>query len=331
MNSDFPGSGSPQGGARCVTHPDNLAGGTCSRCGNFLCYVDTEGGRFSTCETCRARTGLSGAFPLNRENYNFGALWDYCWNLFKEHWLMLSVGVLIPLIAYFVIYFALYSVMLGAMFAGGNIFRGGAEDGAGAIATGIASMAMMFGMALILSIVVGMLTVGFCRMCLDVLEGGQPDIGRMFSVFNKAGRGALVFATLTIGSYLVAAVTLGPAALSFALLESSNETLAIVLAAVLGVVGFVAYMFLLLPIYLLPQEMAFADVGVFQWISNVWKTASGFRWSIVLLTLVCIPIYFLGILACCIGVLPALALMGLLFNGLQRALRTGAPGVVPQT
>src|SRR3954469_7195337 len=107
MNTEFPGGNAGAGGgfkARCAIHAENPAGGTCTRCGNFLCFLDTEGGRFTTCEACRNRTS-DAAFPMTRQGYSFGALWDHSWNMFKVHWLMLSVGILIPFIVGFVMSF----------------------------------------------------------------------------------------------------------------------------------------------------------------------------------------------------------------------------------
>lgn len=197
MNSDFAG-----GTGRCVTHPDSLAGGTCTRCGNFLCYVDTEGGRFTTCEACRLRTGVLGAFPLNRSTYNFGSLFAYCWSAFKTHWLMLSVGMLIPIIAFAVLYVVIYGAVI-AFVLGGKEFSW-LRDGSltTKVLTGIGGGAV----TVVMLTAVGTLIVGFFRICNDVLDGGQPDIGRMFSVFNRMGRTLVVWFVLMVGSYVAAGV-----------------------------------------------------------------------------------------------------------------------------
>lgn len=323
MNSDFPG-GNPAAGGRCVTHPDNLAGGTCSRCGNFLCYVDTEGGRFTTCDACRARTGISTAFPLNRANYNFGALWDYCWGVFKQHWLMLSVGMLIPFAAVFVMSFVIQLIQMPFLMAG----RG--EDGGGAMPA-VGLMIFSFVMMFVLYGVLGVIMMGYFRMVHDVLDGGQPDIGRLFSQFRKTGTLIVSGILMILGYYLVAAITLGPAVAAALLLKSVSEGGAIAAAVLLGGAGVFALLYLILPFTNWLQEVAYADgVGPIQVLLNCWRAAEGFRLQIVLVSLASIPIAIAGLLACCVGIIPAYALIFLLMTGIHRAIRTGAEGVIPQ-
>ncbi|MFL5319315.1 MAG: hypothetical protein ACJ790_06630, partial [Myxococcaceae bacterium] len=200
MNTDFP-SGGAGGGlkARCVVHPDNLAGGTCTRCGNFVCYVDTEGGRFTTCEACRNRTS-DAAFPLTRQTYNFGALWDHSWNMFKVHWLMLSVGLLVPGFVVLVLALIAQAMSLPLMLLGG---RGG-DASVAAIA---GSLVVGFGMFFVIFIAGGSMLLGYHRMQQDVQEGRPPDIGRMFSQFPKIGRLIVGGIVLVLAYFLVAFLT----------------------------------------------------------------------------------------------------------------------------
>src|ERR1700737_530025 len=79
--------------AQCAIHPGQLARGTCDRCGNFMCGECSQGGQSLLCPKCRQLAGAS-PFPFTRTDYDFGRLWDYGWNVFRNDWLMLSGCVL---------------------------------------------------------------------------------------------------------------------------------------------------------------------------------------------------------------------------------------------
>lgn len=322
MNSDF-GAGTGAGGgglkAKCAAHPDNLAGGTCTRCGNFICYVDTEGGRFTTCVSCRNRT-TDASFTMTRQQYSFSALWDYSWNLFKTHWLILSAGVLILFVTSFVLSFVLRIVTVPLALLGG---KAGA-----AIAIPISLVT-----SILIQFVVGLVGVGLYRMIQDVQEGRSPDIGRMFSQFSKAGQ--LAIASVIIGgsmfavTFVVTMITgVGIAGLSsggFGETGSSAAMAAVPLLIGLYLAVFIAGMPFFM--FMLP-EIALTDVGAMEVLKNCWTIARGYRLEMFLVGLVSVPIMFAGMLACCVGFLPALSLVMILFTTMHRALRNGAEGVI---
>lgn len=307
--------------AKCAVHPENLAGGTCTRCGNFVCYVDTEGGRFTTCEACRGRTS-DAAFPLNRQSYNFGTLWDHSWNMFKTHWLMLSLGVLVPAVVGFVMAMFMNVLNLPLMMLGGR----GSGDAMGAMAIG--SVVMTFAFILAFYVVLGGIAVGYFRMIQDTQEGRAPDIGRMFSQFSKIGRVVLGLILIFVATFVVTFIFGMVFGLLGAGLRHVSDTLATVVTVPLLIALYVGVFFVSLPFQFFLPEIALTEVGTMDALKNCWKIADGYRWHMVLMFLVAVPIALVGMLACCVGIIPAYALIALLFTNLHRALRNGADGIV---
>jgi hypothetical protein len=314
-------SGSGHLGARCALHPTLEASGTCERCGNFMCTVCSERGASTFCPTCRGR-GERRAFPLRRDTWSFSALWNYCFAAFKREWLMLSLAMLVSMALSMVV--GIFGNFVGLL--------AGAVDSAALVAV---SGVLTF---LVQTVVQGVMGLGMSRVILDVLEGGRADVGRLFSQIGKAGR--------YLGAVLLAFVLVGlPLALLFVVLSfvgllmgglsvgeiaggevfRSRELLVLGVFLGTGLVTLIPGLYFGLPLYLLQAELAFDDdASAVQALRDCYTLARGERLSLLGVSIVAGLVSILGLVACCVGALPTLALGQTLIAGLYLALRTGS-------
>jgi hypothetical protein len=318
-------------GARCAIHSEVAAQLICDRCGNFMCSECSLGGTRSICPNCAALAG-SGTFPFTRDNWEFGKLWDFTWTAFKREWLMLSVAVLV---------FLLIVGMIGAVLSGIQSAVGSFSKSVAAVAIGTLITQLLSQM------VQGMFEMGLYRVYFDVLAGQKADIGRMFSQFPKVGvfiaQRLLLIALFVVPilGYLalvggVAIATSGghldindPSHL-FDHLGDSPAPLAVISLGLLILI--VPLYYFALPFYFATAELVYVDgVGVMESLRNCWTIAKGFRLSIFGFALLVGLIAIVGVLACCIGLLPAVALGNMLIACLYLTLRTGSSVAKPPT
>ncbi len=308
--------------ARCAMHPSIAARGTCERCGNFMCEVCSEGGARRLCPACRERTGEGADFPLDRHSWSINALWEYCFEAFKREWLMLSVAMLVAM-----------AVGMVAQLAG-NV--------ASTIAGFTDSVALIVLAALfafvVQTVVQGVMGMGMLRVAFDVLEGGRADLGRLFSQMHKAWRylGTALLAVLVLGvplmllfglllvvGMLVVGVPVGVLAGEDAL--RAQGPLMVALFSGAGLITLVPALYFGMPVYLLQAHLAFSEeetpVGALR---HCYLLVRGQRMSLFGVLLVMGVVALIGMLACCVGILPALALSQLLLGGAYLALRRGS-------
>lgn len=311
-------------GASCAMHAEHEATSTCARCGNFMCDVCSEQGTQTLCPVCRERTGQR-AFPLRRDTWNFGALWDLCFESFRREWLMLSVAMLVATI-----------IGMVASFASNIASAVGQATGS----TGV--MVVLVLLAFLLQTVVqGVMGMGMLRVVMDVLEGGRADIGRLFTQVHKAGR-YLVTILLTfvlVGLPLLVLfgvlVLLGTVATGHSLSQifagevfregtpPGFALMGVFIGAAL--VTTVPAIYFGLPLYLLQAELTHEeDVSPMEAVRHCYVLARGERLSILGISFIAALVGMAGVFACCIGVIPALALGQLLVCGLYFALRQGS-------
>jgi hypothetical protein len=292
-------------GAWCALHPDQQATRTCARCGNFMCIVCSQGGEHTICPTCRERMGEGQGFPLRRDTWSFNALWDYCFAAFKQHWLIISAAILI--VGGIGVLTNLVTRLVPLI---GNLVD---SEAVTVILTIVATVAQ--------NVVQGVLGLGLSRMLLDVLQGKPPNIERVFSQFHKAGTYLLtlllilLFALVPIGG--VTAIIVG--------LVSASREAGPVIAIGIGVLAFIPLIYFVLPLVMLQPEMAFREQlpSPMQLLRNCYSYARGERLNILGVQLIGGLLVFAGLLACCIGAVPAAGLSSLLTTGLYLALSNG--------
>ncbi|SEU29957.1 hypothetical protein [Stigmatella erecta] len=307
--------GGHQTGAHCALHPEAPAQGTCTRCGNFMCATCMEGGRQSSCPTCRARTG-GREFPFTRDTWSLSGLWDYCFEIFKREWVMISVSVLVVL-----------GCTLIAQLVGNVLPMMGQALDSMVLTVGLTVLSF-----LVQNVVQGLLGLGLMRMLLDVLHGQRADIGRLFSQFHKLG---VYFVTLLIlfvgifvlfgilaGILFVIAVPLGTFPSSFD--EVAWDSTRLVAAVCVGALSVPVLVYFTLPLYLLQPELAYEEhPSAMQALRNCYAYMRGQRLAAVGFGLMNMVLLLVGLLACCVGFFPALGMSYLLLAALYLSLRSG--------
>jgi hypothetical protein len=272
-----------------------------------MCSTCAEGGAQTLCPACQQRTGVGQIFPLTRENWSFSALWDYSFDVFKRDWVMLAVTMIFFFVIVIVVQFV--ASILPAI--------GGAQKNpAFSIILTIASVFVQ-------QAVQGVLGLGLMRMMFDMHQGGKADIGRLFSQIHKT---FTYIATLLL-VFLMVGLPIGALAALFIWLgvTMGRDSLAPILVVV-SVLAFVPLIYVLLPLTLLQAEIAHndSDATPMQLIRNCYTYARNERLSILGVGFVAGLVTLAGMLACCVGVLPAMGLSYLLIAGLYLVLRTSS-------
>jgi hypothetical protein len=304
--TDWGGTGRGTTGAHCATHLDQPASQTCTRCGNFMCVLCSDGGVQTLCPSCQQRMGVGQGFPLTRANFNFSALWDYCFEIFKRDWLMLGLACLV-----------FFGISMIVQLVANIIPAIGAVVESEALSVILTLVAVI-----IQSLVQGVLGLGLMRMIVDVLQGGKIDIGRIFSQLHKAGTYFVTILLLILMIGLPVGIIAGIVA---GLGAAFGQEAAAIGAGVAVLLGIVPAFYFLLPLNLLQFELACNDgVTPMQAIRNCYAYARGERLSIFGVALVSGLVGLAGVLACCVGMLPAMGLGYMLVGGLYLALRNGA-------
>ncbi|ADO75888.1 hypothetical protein [Stigmatella aurantiaca] len=317
--SEMDWGGGHQAGAHCALHPEFLAQRTCVRCGNFMCATCTEGGTQSSCPTCRARLGSGREFPFRRDTWSFSGLWNYCFEIFKREWVMLSVSVLVFL-----------GITLIAQLISNILPLVGEALGGQALSI-VLTVASFF----VQNVVQGVLGLGLMRMLFDVLHGRRADIGKLFSQLHKvwAYLGTLLLLFLAmIGVFVVLGGILFLIAVPGGALPSTFSDFSqvqwdssrLILAGFVGLLSLPVLIYLFLPLYLLQAELAYEEhPSPMQALRNCYAYMRGQRLPVFGFSLVNGLVIFAGMLACCVGLLPALGLSYLLMAALYLSLRTG--------
>jgi hypothetical protein len=298
----------PVPGALCAKHPSLAAYAVCSRCGNYMCPQCSDQGRSTQCEDCRARTGGGSAtFPFTRDNYTVEKLIEHSWRVWKDNWQTLTIAAIVFLgITYGV---AFVFGMVAALITGLTSQGGTPQTGA---IIGIQVSGQIAQMVLQVWLQLGMFAITF-----DVLEGKRPGINVLFSRASRIGTG---FAQLLL-MYLAMALLIAPLGAAFFLDDSVRWQVAggglLVLLFPLCWVG-LGFAFSMLDLAYDPNATATSSIR------KSFALVSGQRWRVVLMGLVAGVAVVAGVIACCIGVLPAMSLATTLFCSMYLALRNGS-------
>ncbi len=291
--------------APCPLHAQEGAQSICTRCGNFMCGVCTGGGTWEACPNCRQLTGDIPGFVWTRQNHDLGGILSFVWGRFQREWVMLSLAALI----YGVVVFAAGLVNNVLQLVGTAIHP--------AVGGGLA-----IGGAIVQYVVQAVISGGLAVVLYDVMKGRAVDLGRMFGQFRN-------FSTYFIGILLVFALSLVViipigigAGVGYAVGEETGMLAGIGVGSLIAVVPAV---WLLLPWMFLEMEIALGGErsGV-QALMSSFKLADGNRLWMVLYWILGLVFGIAGLLAFCVGALPAFALATMLKLGLYLALRNGA-------
>ncbi len=310
--------------AQCAVHPGRAATGVCARCGSFMCATCSDGGRQPMCPGCRGFA--SAAFPLTREDFDFSRVWDHAWASFSREWLMLSVAVVI-LLAIGGIGAGLSSIVNKVILYAAGIQSDPANPLGNFKALG-AELVLGQTVGVVLNTVVQAVALsGLWRVTLDALIGRKADIGRMFVNLERLPVWILTtllqFVIVQVPALLVLVVSAvvalrGDDLESFGeLVKSGNGARLAQVMLVFGAGGLVVSVLWLvaLPLSMFAgPELLVSGCSPGEAISRAWRMASGHRLAIVGYALMESLVVVVGALACCVGLVPAMAL-GLALNG----------------
>lgn len=324
---------SEQGGwsqeARCALHPEYMARSTCGRCGSFMCEQCSAWGAQGLCPSCRERLGVDADFPLQRDTWTFSALWDLCWSTFQRHWLQLCAATLVTFGVGFGVQMVVSVLAMVAQALG---------DTAAYIAVSLLG-------GFVQSAVQGVVTLGLIRLMFDALAGRRVELGVLFTQLHKVGRylvSLLVISAVSmaaamvavVGLVLVVGIALGVGTvLSGGELPATDDPLELLkassVAAGAALVALVALavplLYFSLPLAFWQHELALNDgASAMGSLRACYTLARGQRLSILGVVVLSVLLLLGGLIACCVGMIPALALVQLLLTGLYRALRRGS-------
>jgi hypothetical protein len=295
-----------------------------------MCDDCSVGGTELQCPKCRALTGA--AFPFGRDNHDFSRLWDFALDAWKREWAMLSVGFII--------------VMGASMAAGlvGNIFSRVLQAMVSSSNTvafiAVIGVAQLF-VYVLQQMAVGVMQMGWARMAIDVLRGGRADVGRMFSQLSKTPaflvQFLILFGLIVVpsGVYFViatiAAIKIGRVELpSFDPAHADAREWVDALAAMAPVLGGATLLWLVPLVWMLivvgfaQLEIVYGDARGWESIARSFTLTRGFRLPMLGYIIICVLVILVGTLLCCIGSIPAWALVELLMVTLYLALRNGS-------
>jgi hypothetical protein len=316
--------------ASCALHPRAAATGTCARCGNFMCDTCSEGGTSPNCPTCRERAGA--AWPLHRDAWSVGQLWDLSWAAFQREWGMLSLAALIS---------------LGVTFGAQLLINIGAGIGAALDSVVITVLLGVVGFVA-QQVVQGLVQLGLLRVCFDVLEGRRVDVSRLFSQMHKVAPYLLTLLLIMVVVAVPLALLIGVVALALVGLGGLDGSLwnadavspelwarlapFLGVLAIISVVLVVPFVYVLLPVYLVNPSIAHDEVPPSppRILRDCWEAARGQRLAMFGVGLIAAAVMTVGILLCCVGLVPAMALGQLLMAGLYLTLRPRRDDVVRQ-
>jgi hypothetical protein len=268
----------------------------------------------------------AGNFPFDA-SADFSTLFDYALERWKEHVVNLSAAALI-------FYVAIGASSFASSFVSQVVTTVMATSDADAqvavlIGAAISQIVSTAGSTIATTLFIG----GIYGMIIDALTGRPVSLGTLILPFTKllrlfAAQIALSMISLTVvaiialptaGAMLARGITLDEAGVEQVVMDP--VTLGVLLVGTLA--GLVAGL-LLLPISMFTiPEIVVSDAGPFEAMARAWQIGSGQRLRIVGYSLVAGLVSTVGLLACCVGVIPATPLAYAVTLALFLALRAG--------
>lgn len=323
-------------GAVCATHPLVPASATCPRCGNFMCAECSTRGGESQCPACRALSAES-PFPFTRADFSFDRLWGFVLERWQREWVMLSVAVLVMFGATLAVGLVTNIIQAVLMAAQGAAKSAGSEENLGALFFAI-GVSQFIGIVLRL-VVDGVFQLGMVRIVLDVLNGRRVDLGRLVSQVSKMPRYVAQLLLVSVAvmipvvavygvAFLIGAKSGGVEVSSLTSLQDAVESGDIFMSmwlpfSVATLLLLPLLIYFTLPLVFMNAELVYGDASPLEVIRRCYVIADGFRLPIFGYGLIAGLVAIVGVLACCLGILPAIGLAQLLMTGLFLAVRNG--------
>lgn len=287
-----------------------------------MCAICDGDGAYQICEACRRYTG-EGFFPLDRESFTFGAALGIAWSRFKRQWPMLCVAVVILLGIGFTLQSVKQVLFLPFAFL--------MEDGTSPVAVMVFLMALMGGLMVIEIGVTAVLNVGVLRVALDVLMGRPVSFSRLFGQYRKAGAVLLQALAAMLALGVPAFIWMFGIVMVPVLSYPAYEGYSLILVgALVFLVGLGPFTYWALPFFFMQTELALGkSTGPIESIRNAARVIRGRRWPALGAVVLLLVLSTLGVLLCCIGLIPALALGQLVLASVYLGLRNGSEVTSP--
>jgi hypothetical protein len=174
------------------------------------------------------------------------------------------------------------------------------------------------------SMVQGLLGLGLSHMCLEMFAGRPVEIPMVFSGFSQLGRwvGAVALALL----FLLPALAVMGVVAALIINGRGEFSAGVVTVMVVSGVALVVYgAWVGLPLGFMGLELMIdKTTGPVQVLRNCFAIASEHRFEIFGVAFVEGLVVVAGMLACCVGLLPAVALVAAIHAALFLSLRNGA-------
>jgi hypothetical protein len=260
-------------------------------------------------------------FLFNRDSLDVIDLLSATWsNVFRQYWVELSVAAflfsIVPAIASYAVQLPSFILSFARVFSDTTVEI---------LLMGITLLLTVLGV-----IVQFVLQVSFQRGIIEMTcaawNGQKLAFGALFK-FKAGLRAGAAWLLVHIPALVLAG--LAAALIGGAIAIQSGLFLAFAIALVVAAT-------IVLLIWLLPTQLLFQlfaenpDVGIVEAIRLCFERGRGYRWKIFLAGLISIHIALAGLLACGIGLLPALGLIFAYQTGLWKALSTpGANSGIP--
>lgn len=296
-------------GARCAIHPDRSAEHTCARCGNYMCTECASGAGADICATCASRLGAQGAaFPFSRDHYTFEGLFKLSLSRWKEHW-PLVVGSFTGFM------FLAYAITLGGEWAFELVAD--ASGPASPLHSPLHPARLLFQLVITLLEALGQLVL--FGIYVDILQGRAPDGRAALRRLEQAPNALLLVIAAWSAFALYAGLHVGVFFAFGGLSGGLNGwiAVAVVWVVTLPVVIYLGLgvMFSTLALVVAPESNALTAIRI------SWNAVSGHRFEALGISLAAGVIAFLGILACCVGILATFPFATMLYCALFLALR----------
>lgn len=300
--------------ATCGAHPDAAATSTCVQCGDFRC-AQCELDYPSTCRICQTEPRGEG-FPFHRSAFAITGLIGYSWQRFKGQWFAVMAACFAALVTFALVFFV--SVLLEWVVA----FVTTAlrlppttlliVEGASAVLVNAISIFSQVAVQL-----------GALRVFVDVVEGRPADADSYLSGLKRSVAGVVqvlvVYALMLLTLLPFAGVGAG---LFFALDGTLDE--AALWVAVAFAIAIVPLAWVSLGLTFMQSELVYdLSVGPVEAMRRSWAMVRGHRITIIVFYLFSMVVLIAGVLACCVGFVPAYGFVLLLQTSLFLTLRNG--------
>lgn len=286
----------------CAVHPSVPAIATCSRCGNFMCSACESLSRRDLCDACER---VVGSFPLRRESFDVMAALSYSWERYSAQWPLPTLCAIV-----------FFGVTYGIAFAGGvaQFALTGIDPMLGSAASVVTQV--------VSSVLNAMLMAVLMRFAVAALQGQTLTSDHIAQGLRRSP----IFIGLQLGYLAIFVGLMAPLGGLFGvgMVQGVDEGLLFGGLAVAFLVLMPVIIYVMLGIGNAGVEAVIdPEVGLADAFKRSWAVADGERFTMILSGIVTTVLSLLGLVACCVGVLPMWVLSMFLWAATYLGLRSG--------